>query len=36
MSAENTVRGEPAAPNGRWSSLPSSFRENTQPQCSSW
>src|SRR3954466_13759871 len=36
MSAAYTVRGEPAAPNGRCASLPSSRREKKAPQCSSW
>ena len=36
MSAAKTVRGEPAAPNGRCASLPSSRREKTAPQFSSW
>ena len=30
------LRGEPAAPNGRWSSRPSALREKNAPQCSSW
>ena len=30
------VRGSPAAPNGRCAIRPSSVREKTAPQCSSW
>ena len=30
------VRGSPAAPKGRWAIFPSSVREKTAPQCSSW
>ena len=36
MSAAYAVRGSPAAPNGRCAIFPSSVREKTAPQCSSW
>ena len=36
MSAAYAVLGAPAAPNGRWAIRPSSVREKTAPQFSSW